>query len=301
MKSISIFNNKGGVGKSTVTLLIADFFSSAKVTIGNRQPRVLVVDLDAQNSTTTALHGSARVGDRIDQELTVGSLMEHLLAGEHPSLDDYLIVRTPGDTGVRKIPLGRLWSLVSDGEAAVQIEETHGPRIADALIDRLRPMLEKEFDIVVYDMPANIDRRNHLPMAALAASDFVVLPTEPSRIVVNALGRTFDILRDVQGAARQRGRRPPKVVGILLNKTDKRTKQYRLHAKDLMAIAREHRTVLFASFLPNAPALASASDDSIRFETLRERYDTYYDHVRRVARELAERCGYTVKKKVTKK
>jgi len=61
VKSIAVFNNKGGVGKSTLTLLIADFFSSTSVKIHGRAPRVLVVDLDAQNSSGTALVGQPAV------------------------------------------------------------------------------------------------------------------------------------------------------------------------------------------------------------------------------------------------
>lgn len=104
--------------------------------------------------------------------------------------------------------------------------------------------------------------------------------------------RTFDIVRDVQGFARQRAHPAPGIVGVVLNKTDKRTRQYRLHAQEIRSMAGRHDTVVFDAFLPHAPALATAADDSLKFETLRERYDSYYDHVRNVAKELAERCGY---------
>jgi chromosome partitioning protein len=187
--------------------------------------------------------------------------------------------------------------MVSDGDTALRVEEKYKDRIATAVVEKLKPMLAKEFDIVLFDLPANIDRRNYIPMAALAAADHILTPTEPSKITVNAMEKTFDIIRDVQGFAKQRGYGIPKVVGVVLNKTDKRTKQYRLHAKDINLLAGQHDSLVFTAFLPNAPTLATASDDSLEFETLRERYDTYYDHVRKVARELAIRCGYTVTKK----
>ena len=297
MKSIAVFNNKGGVGKSTLTLLMADFFSSTKVTVGNRRARILVVDLDAQNSSTTALHGQSRVADKVKHGLTVGGLVECLLRNDQPSLTDYLTARIPGNTGVRKIPLGKLWTMVSDGDTALRIEEKYQDKVTGAMVETLKPALAKEFDIVLFDLPANIDRRNYIPMAALAASDYIVTPTEPSKITINAMARTFDIIRDVQGSARQRGYAVPKIVGVVLNKTDKRTKQYRLHAKEINLMAGQHDSLVFTAFLPNAPTLATASDDSLKFETLRERYDTYYDHVRKVAKELASRCGYAVTKK----
>jgi len=291
VKSIAVFNNKGGVGKSTLTLLIADFFSSTSVKVNGRAPRVLVVDLDAQNSSGTALVGQQAVQDRQTQGLSVGDLLERLLRLQRPSLPDYLITRPVSDTRTRKIRLAELWALISDDEATLRLEEKYRDRIPIAIHERLLPMLKDAFDIVIFDLPANIDRRNFLPMAALGAADFILTPTEPSRITINAMSKTFDIVRDVQGAARQAGHPVPRIVGVVLNKTDRRTRQYSLHADEIRLLAANNDSLVFRHFLPSAPALANAADDSLEFDTLRERYDSYYDHVRKVARELAERCG----------
>jgi chromosome partitioning protein len=291
MKSIAVFNNKGGVGKSTLTLLIADFFSSTSVRINGRAPRVLVVDLDAQNSCGTALVGQAAVAAKQADGLSISDLLDRLLRLQRPALADYLITRPMGDTHTRKIKLATLWTLISDDDATLRLEEKHRDRIAIAMRERLLPLLRDAFDIVLYDLPANIDRRNFLPMAALGAVDFILTPTEPSRITINAMSKTFDIVRDVQGAARQAGHPVPRIVGVVLNKTDRRTKQYSLHADEIKLLAARNDSLVFTNFLPSAPTLANAADDSLEFDTLRERYDSYYDHVRKVARELAERCG----------
>ena len=163
----------------------------------------------------------------------------------------------------------------SDGDATLEPEARYRDRIAIVMHERLRPLLAREFDIVFFDLPANIDRRNYLPMAALAATDFIIVPTEPSKITVNAMEKTFDIIRDVQGAARQSDHRIPRVAGVVLDKTDRRTKQYRLHEKEIRLLAGQNEYLAFDSFLPTAPALVTAADDSLQFGTLRERYDTY--------------------------
>jgi hypothetical protein len=59
--------------------------------------------------------------------------------------------------------------------------------------------------------------------------------------------------------------------------------------------AGENDSLVFDNWLPPAPTLATATDDSLSFETLRDRYDTYYEHVRKVSKELAERCGMVKK------
>lgn len=291
MKSIAVFNNKGGVGKSTLTLLIADFLSSTSVTINGRAPRVLVVDLDAQNSCAVALVGQDAVYAKQADGLTISDLLEQVLRLKRPALNDYLITRPVRDTRTRKIQLAKLWTMVSGGDATLRLEEKYRDRIPIGIHERLIPLLQEAFDIVLFDLPANIDRRNFLPMAALGAVDFILTPTEPSRITLNAMAQTFNIVRDVQGAARQAGHRVPKIVGVVLNKTDRRTKQYNLHAKEIRLLAGKNDSLVFTNFLPSAPTLANAADDSLEFDTLRERYDTYYDHVRKVVKELAERCG----------
>ena len=295
MRSIAVFNNKGGVGKSTLTLLLADLLSSTNVTIKSRQARILVIDLDSQNSSATALVGQEQVERYQRAAATIDALVQLLLQGKKPSLQDYVITRHEKITEARKIPLGRLGVMAMDGDATMHLEEKYRDRIVIGWHERLRPLLDKEYDIVLLDLPANIDRRNFLPMAALSTADFILTPTEPSKITLNALEKTFSIIRDAQGAARQSGRNEPKLVGLVLNKTDRRTKQYRLHAKDLKVRAGENDSLVFDNWLPPAPALATATDDSLQFESLRERYDTYYDHVRKVAKELAERCGLVSK------
>ena len=292
MKSIAIFNNKGGVGKSTLSLLIADFFSSKHVSIGTRSLRVLVVDLDTQASSSAALVGPRRVMNVQKAEQSLADLVARLLAGRKVSLEDYLVTRYAGNTASKMIPLGELKVMVNDSVSTLRVEEKYGERCLEAMEARLRPMLEKEFDITIYDLPANIDRRNALSMAALGTVDFIWVPTEPSKITINAMAKTFEIIREVQKAARERRARPPKVVGIVLNKTDRRMHQYRLHQEDIETIARAHKTHVFENLLPAAPGLIAASDDSLQFETLRERYDVNYEHVRKVARELAEQCGF---------
>jgi len=299
MRSITVFNNKGGVGKSTLTLLIADFFSSIAVSIAERRARILVVDLDAQNSSAIALVGKEAVNSKQKNGDTIDTLLQMLLQGKKPGLSEFLLHRREKSTGSKKIPLGKLSVMVSEGDLTVALEEKYRDRIAIGMYERLRPLLEKEFDIVIFDLPANIDRRNFLPMATLSTTDYIVTPTEPSKITLNAMEKTFEIVRDAQGAAKQAGHKVPKLAGLVLNKTDRRTKQYRLHAKELRLRAGENDSLVFDNWLPPAPTLATATDDSLSFETLRERYDTYYDHVRKVSKELAERCG--IAKKGTRK
>ena len=69
---------------------------------------------------------------------------------------------------------------------------------------------------------------------------------------------------------------------MILNKTDKRTQQYRSKLPPILeVVAKGEVPPVFESFLPDTPRLATATDETLGFHTLKERFDTYYDNVRK--------------------
>ncbi|MDH3347924.1 MAG: ParA family protein [Desulfobulbaceae bacterium] len=290
MKTIAIYNNKGGVGKSTTTLFLADFFSS--LNIGKNKARILVIDMDGQASTATALLGLQEVAESQSAEQS----FPHFLKALHDNvsglkLSHYIKIRKAGITKSKNIPLGTLGVMTPDRPTTIKLETSWDMASFLKTSSRLKKSLTKNFDIVFIDLPANIDERNKLALTGILIADRILIPTEPSRIALNALTDTFDIIQYARGIA-VKSQSTPSIAGLLLNKTDRRTRQYKLHHKELFNLANHHHTTVFKNFLPSAPALAGSSDDSISFSTLKEKYETYYDNVRRVALELAGKCGY---------
>lgn len=290
MKSIAIYNNKGGVGKSTLALFIADFFSSITLPALGRRARTLLIDLDAQASSSEALLGVERVGACRQQGRTVHHFLWEAANAKRPDLADYLVERPKGETRGKQIPLGEMSVLLPDRERLIRLEKHCSLACARKLSKRLRKATEGHFDVVLIDLPANIDERNTASLTGLLASDEILIPTEPTRITQNALVDTFNMIHYVRGAAGGAKQKSPVIAGILLNKTDRRTTQYRRHNVELRELATKHEAPVFDAFLPAAPTLATASDDSITFAGLREKYDSYYPNVRKVVLELAKRA-----------
>jgi chromosome partitioning protein len=282
MHVVSVYNNKGGVGKSTLTVGLAEFLAS------NRQKRVLVIDLDAQASSSNSL-----LGYRLLIEAIQGCRTIVELAGE--AARTRRVVGKPADfftarpaTGARGAALERIEVLVPDKAGMIELEETLDPR-SDATIlrDFLKPALQ-DFDFVLIDMPGNVDRRSTMVVAGLVMSDFVLVPIEPNQISLNALPETFDLVHYARGIE---GDGKPAVIGMVLNKTDRRTQQFRSKMPEILRAANSGELPpIFESLLPDTPKLATSTDETLDFRTLRERYDTYYDNVRKVARELEDRC-----------
>lgn len=283
MTVISIYNNKGGEGKSTVTVGLAEFLA------GNRDKRVLVIDLDAQASSSCALLGHQPLNEAIAGRQTVVDLISDLRQSRKPiaNLERHLIWRAGSDA--RGSALAELAVMVPDGARQFDLEEQLDRRRHSGLFDaRLKPALET-FDFVLVDLPANINQSSIIAVNGLAMSDFIVIPVQPTRISLNGLPRTFDMIehaRTVSGNGR------PAVLGFLLNATDRRFQQYRANFPSILDEARLGTLPpVFDNVWPPSPALQTATDENHDSRTLKDRFGKCYDHVRRVARELEKRCS----------
>jgi chromosome partitioning protein len=145
VRTISVSNNKGGSGKTTTTVSLAAAF-------GERGLRVLVVDLDPQGSATEWLGGS---------ESPIG-LVEYSVGGVR--VRDLVVTSTAH--GVELVPTSP--SLVPPGD--------QGRNETGFAIVRAFARLPDYWDLVLVDTPPTI---GYLSLAALVASDRVVIPVEP--------------------------------------------------------------------------------------------------------------------------
>ena len=296
MKSYAVYNNKGGVGKSTITLLLLDIFSSIKV--GDiRQARVLVIDVDTQSSTAISLLGSNKIQEQKDKNLTFCNSLLTALKGEK-SIDfsSYITRKEATKSTKKRLKLGAIDVMCVKKDSLIEFEKRCSIDNSINIATYLKQNLSKHYDFIFFDLPANIDSRNKLSMLAIQASDMVLIPTEPTKITINALSDTIENIKFAQNLMINEKSRVMKDA-IVLNKTDRRTKQYKLHYKEIEDIAKENDITIFNSFLPSAPTLASSTDETLCFETLKEKYLTYYDKTKKIALELIKHSNLTIKTK----
>src|SRR5690606_32890312 len=100
MQSIAFFNNKGGVGKTTLLCNVAAFFGLYE------NKKVLIIDADPQCNATQLILDEQRVEDMYDRNatFTVDSIIQPLSIGkgyaksiETIHVPDYGIDLLPGD------------------------------------------------------------------------------------------------------------------------------------------------------------------------------------------------------------
>lgn len=196
MKTIVVFNQKGGVGKtSTVANLMSELTA--------RHYKVLAIDLDAQ--CNLSVFCGARNANL--------SVCEWLL--KTATLNDVIVNTQYGD--------------VVPASDTLQVELLHFASIP-AFIIRLRELLtviDKRYDYILIDCPPAV---NQLTATALVAADYVLVPTETEFFSADGVGKIAETIEQVKSLNSK-----IKVLGVLLVKYNARRKltqalEYKLFA-----------------------------------------------------------------------
>jgi chromosome partitioning protein len=178
MSVIAIDNQKGGVGKTTLTFNLAKGFAA-------RGKRTLVIDNDPQANLTGALLDTP--GKLVANIIAIYEEQVQSIAPQQ--IDDHLYL-IGADIHLAKIA-------ERDFEVIYKLREG---------LERLK----SDFDFVLIDCLPSF---GFLNMAALNAADYVLIPTKPSPFALVGLKDLFDTIKKAQ-----RWMNPNlKVLGIVLN------------------------------------------------------------------------------------
>lgn len=165
----TLVSEKGGVGKSSVTLGLA----SAGWAAGKR---VLVVDLDPQGSASRVLG--------VDPETASGRMVSALEAPRPGGAAGELVDSTWG-VNVSVLPADRAmrhWE--NPGRAKARVQR----------LDRALRGVTDDFDVVLIDCPPGLGPNVTM---ALAAADRAVMVAEPSVFSIEAIAPLADLIDDV--------------------------------------------------------------------------------------------------------
>lgn len=179
MKIFSIFNNKGGVGKTTYLFHIAHYLSS----VGRK---VLIIDLDSQaNFTSYALDDV-----KIEEQWTAGNSIWRIVEPLTRGIGDFAktppmeispnLYLTPGDLGLGNFEdfLGDTWTSAKGGqELAIRVQSAIYRFIMWA-------SNEVDADIAFIDLGPNLGALNR---CSLTASDYFIVPVAPDLFSIKGI------------------------------------------------------------------------------------------------------------------
>lgn len=190
MKVFSVFSMKGGTGKTTTVLALLSYFNSGAVELFEDVPRgkALAVDFDPQESLT--LLTGAQADKTIVDVLT-----------DEADIKECIVKTNYGDV----LPGSQLLAALEPqltGDALTVLKE------------KLQP-LKKAYDYVYIDCQPGV---SGIPIAALVASDGVIVPAQASLTAMYSLSRLVPAIE----TAKQYNKRL-KVEGVLLTMFDART------------------------------------------------------------------------------
>lgn len=221
MPVVAIANQKGGVGKTAVTLGLASAASAAGIP-------TLVVDMDPQGNSTTGLGIT-------ETEFTVNDV---LYADQRGIASDAII-----DTswpGISLIP-ANLSLAQRDADQQLGAEM----RLRKALDS---PELVERFQLILIDCQPSVGK---LVSNALIAATGVLIVTEPSIDASAGVANVMDTIETV----REHYNPDLKIIGIVLNKVPPRSREAEFRAAELRT-ALEHR--LWEPVVPMRTVLTEA-------------------------------------------
>lgn len=189
---IMVSIQKGGVGKSTTTSILAEMFAVSGF-------KVLVLDLDSQGNTTQMLTQKSiyeNSGNTILEAIKESDPKKYLL---HPKENIDLL---PADDMLVSFSRYIYQSRVSDPI------NTLGNTIRE---------IESDYDIILMDCPPNL---GDIVLNAIVYSDYIIIPVKPEAFGKDAVERFIDNIED----AKQAGHTTASVLGIVFTMRDERFK-----------------------------------------------------------------------------
>jgi chromosome partitioning protein len=234
MKRISLANQKGGVGKTTVAVSLA-------TTLARRSYRTLLVDLDSQrNATRWSLGGKVPPADH-------PTTYELITREDSPvGLEEVIL---PSKFGFDLAPAGEMLgatdSKLTSRPAAYRILGRKLSKHQDA-----QRRSKRKIDVCLIDCPASFGT---LIVQAISASDEVIIPVEIEGMSMQGLGQFLETIDEIRTSTENHDL---EVLGILANNFDLRRG---ITKSGLSSLREKYPDLMFDTEIPMRTKIMEAS------------------------------------------
>ncbi|MEH2354695.1 AAA family ATPase [Nostoc sp.] len=196
MKTIAVYHNKGGVGKTTTVVNLA-------AALRKKGKRVLVIDLDSQANTTFAT-GLVKFDDEEFDDIK-DSNIRHILQSE-----DFFpinqVARKSQFTNPEISVVPSHISLMNYENELIQQEDSK------MMLAQKLDAVAEEYDVVLIDTPPSL---NLYARIALITADYLIIPSDLKPFANQGLINVREFLKKINGFRKQIRKPQIKILGVL--------------------------------------------------------------------------------------
>ena len=278
---ISVINLKGGVGKTTTTVGLAQILSV------EFNKKILVVDLDAQTNATTMLIGEEKWMEVNKQKQTIAQLFYE---GVYPRSEKIFDINRAILKGVSNIDEVKLVDMLPSSLDLIDIQEEviKAPRGIFSvirpvdLLDKSLRKIKQKYDYILIDCPPNsgVITRN-----GLKVSDVYIIPTVPDVLstygIPQIISRVNKFSKELE--------KEIKPIGIVITKY---REQSALHKRTVKELRKERDCRVFETIFKENDNIANAAE-YINKSTMRQKwgYKGQVDNFKLLAEEIMRAMG----------
>jgi chromosome partitioning protein len=201
MKTVAFFNNKGGVGKTTLIYHLAWMYSELGY-------RVLAVDLDPQANLSSMMLSEAVLYDRVDEKKTMIEAFRPLIKGLGDIQPAYTeAIRDNLHLLIGNLELSALEDQFSDSWSKCLDRKEPAFRFTSAFHRIIQQAGKKlKADLVLIDIGPNLGAINR---AALIAAEYIILPVSADLFSVQGMSNVGKTLQNWQEEWQERYKKNP--------------------------------------------------------------------------------------------
>ena len=200
VKVIAVYHNKGGVGKTTVSVNLA-------AALRKQDYKVLLIDLDSQSNSTFAT-GLVKFQFEEDDNLKDNNVFHVLESGDFNLIPD--VARKSDFFNTPEIDVIPAHISLIEGQYKLNQIKASQTR----LLKKLKPEVEN-YDFVIIDTPPS---RDLYAEVAMITADYLIIPSDLKPFANQGLSSVKSFLKDIDEFRDQLGRKPLQVLGVLPSK-----------------------------------------------------------------------------------
>lgn len=222
MKVISIFNQKGGVGKTTTNINLSAYLAM-------KGYKVLTIDIDPQGNTTSGLGVDKKKVDKSVYDVITSdcSLKEAMITSE--LISNLFLVPSSKELSGAEVEL-------------ITVENR------ESVLKSKISKLEEDFDYIFIDCPPSL---GFLSINSLAACDSVIIPIQCEYYALEGVSQLINTIQLVKKSINKK----IKIEGVIMTMNDNRNK---LCNEVISEVKKYFKANVYDTYIPRNIRLAEA-------------------------------------------